>query len=138
MLPFGFFSAALLFGIGISGAINAAKGEDERSRYNRMLREQQILAERDAQNEALARRNAASRNLMAGSTIYDEIDMDLSSTLKLIDLQTRANKRKSSFFSDFGSTVSRGLNMYSQFQGSLKGNFLTKGPLKNEKTRDNN
>lgn len=137
MFPFGFFAAALLFGVGISGAVTAVNNEEERLKYNRMLKEQQLLAERDAQQEALAKRNAASRNLMQGSTLYDEIEMDLSSTLKRIDLQTRLNKKSSTFFSDFGSTMSRGLNMYSQFQGSLKGNFLTKGPL-NDKKRSNN
>ncbi len=137
MFPFGFFAAALFLGAGATGAYNAMKREDERSKYNRMLREQQLLAEQKLEQEVQLRRNNASRFLAEGSTIYDEIEAYRTSTLQYLELQTRMNKKKSSFGSDFTSSIAKGLGLYSQFQGSLKSEFPTKGPL-NDRKRSNN
>lgn len=123
MFPLGFFAGALIFGATASSFFNAMNADDERRRRNRILLEERMIAEQRAQQEAQMRRNAIGRFLATGSTAYDEIEMDLTNTLRNYELQYRMNKKKSNLFNDFSSGFVNGLNMYNRLNGIYDGRF---------------
>lgn len=123
MFPFGLFAGALIFGSMARGFYNALSEDEARRKRNRMLAEEKALLEQKAQREAQARRNALGRFLTSGSTAYDEVDMDLSNTLRNYELQYKRNKQDYNLFNGFTSGVVNGLNMYNRFQGMYDGRF---------------